>query len=109
MFCVSVLISSAEWQRFEQTAQVISQGEKLSRSEIIRRHALAGIKPLREASLADQARMTHEFQSSMAAPDERLWAGNSLLHRRGGETCFPGGGHPCSAWNQILGWVSQGR
>ena len=98
-----------KWQHFEQTAQVISQAEKLSRSEMIRRHALAGIKPLQEAPLADQARMTHELQSSMAAPDERLWAGNSLLHRRSGETCFPGGGDCGSAWNQILGWVSQGR
>ena len=56
MFCVSVLISSAEWQRFEQTAPVILQGEKLSRSEMIRRHALAGIKGLREASLSPTRR-----------------------------------------------------
>ena len=34
--------------------------------------------------------MTHEFRSSMAAPDERLWAGNSLLHRRSGDL-FTGG------------------
>lgn len=72
MFCVSVLISSDEWHRFEQTAVLAWQGERLSRSEIIRRHALAGIKPLREASRIDQAQMTHEFQSSMTAPDERL-------------------------------------
>ena len=65
MFCVSVLISSDEWLRFQQTAQVIWQGETLSRSEIMRRHASTGLKPLQQAAPVDQAQMTREFKNSM--------------------------------------------
>lgn len=71
MFCVSVLISSDEWQHFQRIAQIAWPGENLSRSEIIRCHALAGVKPLLAATPADHEGMAGRFQATMVSHDSR--------------------------------------
>ena len=72
MICVSVNISSDEWLRIQQAASGQFPNESLSRSEIIRRYALAGIQALGKQSPGELERTAHEFRASQAAPDQRL-------------------------------------
>jgi hypothetical protein len=72
MFCLSLNLTSNEWQRIQQAAGKQWPKEVLSRAEICRRYVLAGIQALGLASPADLERMAHEFQMSMEAGEERL-------------------------------------
>ncbi len=72
MFCVSVNLTSSEWIRIQQAAGQQFPHERLSRSEIIRRYVLVGIRALSSASASDRERLAHQFQASMEASDQRL-------------------------------------
>jgi hypothetical protein len=60
------------WLLFQQAAQKAFPNENLTRSEIVRRYTLAGIDALKQLSASDRARLAHEYQASMEAPEERL-------------------------------------
>ena len=72
MYCVSVNLTSSEWVRIQEAAQKAFPNETLSRAEIVRRYALAGVDALRQLAPTDRARLAHEFQASTEAGDERL-------------------------------------
>jgi hypothetical protein len=72
MYCVSVNLTSAEWVKIRDAAAKQFPNETLSRAEIVRRYALAGIDALKDLSASDRARLAHGFQASMEAGEERL-------------------------------------
>ena len=72
MYCVSVNLTSSEWVRIQEAAQKAFPNETLSRTEIIRRYALAGVDVLKQLSSADRLRLAHGYQASMEAGEERL-------------------------------------
>jgi hypothetical protein len=72
MYCVSVNLTSNEWQRIQQAAGKQWPKEVLSHAEICRRYVLAGMETLKNISAADRARLAHELRASMQADDERL-------------------------------------
>jgi hypothetical protein len=65
-------VSSDEWLRIQQAAQEQFPNKMLSRSDVYRRYVLAGIEALKNVSDADRARLVHQYQASMYAPDGRL-------------------------------------
>jgi hypothetical protein len=67
-----VNLTSDEWVRIQEAARKQWPHENLSRSEIVRRYTLARIDPLKQLSSTQRAQLTHEYQASMAAGDERL-------------------------------------
>jgi len=72
VYCASVILTSSEWQRIQQSAGKQWPNEMLSRGEICRRYALFGMESFKRLSPADQSRLAHQFQASMEAGDERL-------------------------------------
>jgi hypothetical protein len=71
MYGVSVNLTGAEWQHIQQARQKALPNENLSRSEVVRRYARAGIDTLKQLSSADGARLAHSHQVSVEA-EERL-------------------------------------
>lgn len=72
MYCVSVNLSSNEWIKTQQVAARQFPHPTLSRSEIIRRYVMLGIRTFSSQSQQEHARMTHELEASQPAPGERL-------------------------------------
>jgi hypothetical protein len=64
MFCVSVNLTSNEWHRIRQVTDQQWPNQRLSRAEILRRCALAGLDLLRNLQPRDQARLQRDYQLS---------------------------------------------
>jgi DNA-directed RNA polymerase subunit RPC12/RpoP len=64
MFCLPLVISSAEWVKILDAANRQFPNEKLSGSEIVRRYALTGVEAIKDASPEDLAKLAHDFQAS---------------------------------------------
>jgi hypothetical protein len=73
MIFITSIISSAEWIRLREAAQVASPNEVLARGEIMRRFSLSGVAALKAATEAEKKKAQWEHQATMTVPgDEKL-------------------------------------
>ena len=72
MLNVTLTLTANEWVRFRDAALKAFPNELLSRGEITRRFALAGVSALEDVTEADRKRLAHQYHSSQEAPEERL-------------------------------------
>jgi hypothetical protein len=68
---VTSILSSQEWIRLAEAAQVAFPNEVLARGEIMRRFSLSGVAALKAASDAEKKRVQWEHQSTqcVAGPE----------------------------------------
>jgi hypothetical protein len=66
MIFITSIISSQEWIRLAEAAQVAFPNEVLARGEILRRFSLSGVQALKAATEAEKKRVQHEHQATMA-------------------------------------------
>jgi hypothetical protein len=76
VYCLTVNLTSDEWIKISNAAAKQWPIETLSAAEIVRRYIMFGIQSLKNTSKNtssdEQARATHQLQSSMEAQDKRL-------------------------------------
>jgi hypothetical protein len=70
MIFLTCLLSEPEWQHLEHQARLSFPGELLSRSEIVRRFALAGSSNLNQLPLPARARLSLALELSQVLEDE---------------------------------------
>jgi hypothetical protein len=70
MIYLTCLLSEPEWQHLEHEARLSFPGELLSRSEILRRFALAGTRQLNLMPLPERARLSLALELSQTLEDE---------------------------------------
>jgi hypothetical protein len=66
MITLTMHLTSSEWMKVKQAADLQWSGERMSSGEICRRYTLAGVQALKGLSDADRARVQREHQATMA-------------------------------------------